>query len=112
MNPLHRNHEALLAAAQAREEMVRLELRTVNGLWFIPSVSGYLALRYVPANLAGLCNATFFDKQGRETRTNVSVRLPGDSNGKAQSSTKEQPLLEAGRNAAAVSDPTEPAPAE
>ena len=89
-----------MAVAQPREEMVRLELRTVNGLWFIPSASGHLALRYVPANVSGLCNATFFDKQGRETRTNVTIRLPGDSVGKLASSSTEQPLLEAGRQAA------------
>ena len=89
-----------MAVAQPREEMVRLELRTVNGLWFIPSASGHLALRYVPANVSGLCNATFFDKQGRETRTNVTIRLPGDSVGKLPSSSTDQPLLEAGRQAA------------
>jgi hypothetical protein len=100
MNAVHRNHEALMAVAQPREEMVRLELRTVNGLWFIPSASGHLALRYVPANVSGLCNATFFDKQGRETRTNVTIRLPGDSVGKLPSSSSDQPLLEAGRQAA------------
>ncbi|MBL8636138.1 MAG: hypothetical protein JNM40_23130, partial [Myxococcales bacterium] len=100
MIAVHRNHEALQAAAQPREEMVRLELRTVNGLWFIPSASGYLALRYVPANVSGLCNATFFDKQGRETRTNVTIRLPGDSVGKLSSSSKDQPLLAAGHKGA------------
>lgn len=89
-----------MAVAQPREEMVRLELRTVNGLWFIPSASGHLALRYVPGHVSGLCNATFFDKQGRETRTNVTIRLPGDSVGKLASSSTEQPLLEAGRQAA------------
>ena len=89
-----------MAVAQPREEMVRLELRTVNGLWFIPSASGHLALRYVPAHVSGLCNATFFDKQGRETRTNVTIRLPGDSVGKLPSSSSDQPLLEAGRQAA------------
>ena len=90
MKPAHKNHAALIQAAHPNEERVRLEISTINGLFYIPSSKTFIPFYLVPSHITGLCNATFFDKHGRETRKNVSLRLPGPGDAGTQADAPVQ----------------------